>query len=139
MQRSVNHLSNTILILANLRQPFDVLKWAIIPKPNSQISCNSFFIRSNIQPDLAARFYNTNGNSFLSPLPEQCSLPYVTFYEKRSRQLDFCNIFSASQIWVKDIILDMNQGPRSRLKARKCGLTRHSINLYPPNGIKRIF
>lgn len=100
--------------------------------------CNSFFIRSKFHPNSPHDFTTQTANPLLLPLPEWCFPPYVTLYENASAVGCLHYLLSLSNMG-QDIILGLNQGPGSDWKARKCGLAGHSINLYPQNGIKRLF
>ncbi|MCJ1344405.1 hypothetical protein MMC31_002608 [Peltigera leucophlebia] len=57
--RSVNDLSNTILLRADLHRTFDALKWAIIPKPNSENVLQFVFDLTQYLPELATRYHNS--------------------------------------------------------------------------------
>lgn len=57
--RSVNDLSNTILLRADLRRTFDALKWVIIPKPNSENIMQFVFHLIQDSPELAKRYHNS--------------------------------------------------------------------------------
>ncbi|MCJ1348393.1 hypothetical protein MMC31_006625 [Peltigera leucophlebia] len=55
---SVNDLSNTILLRADLHPTFDALEWVIIPKPNSEGVMQFVFHLIQPSPELAERYHN---------------------------------------------------------------------------------
>ena len=57
--RSVNDLSNTILLRADLHRTFDSLKWVIIPKSNSENVKQFVFHLIQDSPELAERYHNS--------------------------------------------------------------------------------
>lgn len=57
--RSVNDLSNTILLRAHLHRTFDALKWVIIPNSNSENDLQYVFHLIQDSPELAERYHNT--------------------------------------------------------------------------------
>ena len=57
--RSVNDLSNTILLRADLHRTFDALKWVIVPKPNSENVMQFVFHLIRSSPELAVRYHNS--------------------------------------------------------------------------------
>lgn len=83
MQRSVNDLSNTIFILADLRQTFDALKWAIAPKPNSQKTLQFVFHSTQYPPEPATRFHTTNGKPPFVALARAMFSPVRDYVRKR--------------------------------------------------------
>ena len=115
MQRSVNDLSNTILLRADLHQTFDALKWATIPKPNSQNVLQFVFHSIQYSPELATRYHNScvrdiTGVSpqLLLPLLPGLYFPqYVNFYEKTSADGFWRYLLDHSSM-SQDIILGMN-------------------------------
>lgn len=56
---SVNDLSNTILLRADLHRTFDALEWVIIPKPNSEGVMQFVFHLIRSSPELAERYHNS--------------------------------------------------------------------------------
>lgn len=68
--RSVNDLSNTILLRADLHRTFDALKWVIIPKPNSENVTQFVFHLIRSSPELAARYHNSCVHS-IAGIPPQ--------------------------------------------------------------------
>lgn len=57
--RSVNDLSNTILLRSNLHRTFDALNWVIIPKRNSKKVIQFVFHLIQYSPELAERYHNS--------------------------------------------------------------------------------
>ena len=58
-QRSLNDLSNTMLLRADLKRTFDALKWVIIPKRNSENIMQFVFHLILPSPELAERYHNS--------------------------------------------------------------------------------
>ncbi|MCJ1349955.1 hypothetical protein MMC31_008198 [Peltigera leucophlebia] len=56
---SVNDLSNTILLRADLHRTFDALKWVIVPKRNSENVVQLVFHLIRYSPELAERYHNS--------------------------------------------------------------------------------
>lgn len=138
MQRSVNDLSNTILILADLRQTFDALKWAIAPKPNSQKILQFVFHSIQISPELATRFHNTNGKPPFVALARAMFSPVRDFVRKRIGSWIFA-LSSQPLKYGSRYYTGHESGTQEWLKSEEMWAGRAFDKPLSPNGIKRLF